>query len=77
MRIKSRIIPEKIAEFLKTQPETGMGYQIVTVFTIDGKAFERVQILNALEIGTVDGNTDIPFNTFEIDKVELTHDKSL
>ena len=77
MLVQSRVLPDKFADFLRTQPETGMGYQIVTVLTVDGRSFERVQILNANEIGTVDGKTDIPFNPNDIVKVVVTHDKSI
>ena len=76
MNIGSRQMPNKIAEFLKTQPETGMGYQIVTVIMTEGKEYERVQVLDARDIGTVDGMTDIPFNPYEIQSVVVTHDKS-
>jgi hypothetical protein len=77
MLIQGRCLPDKFADFLITQPETGMGYQIVTIFTVDGKSYERVQILNANEIGTVDGKTDIPFNPNDIVKVVVTHDKAI
>jgi len=76
MNIGSRQMPDRIAEFLKSQPETGMGYQIVTVKMKDGKEFERVQVLDARDIGTVDGMTDIPFNPYDIESVVVTHDKS-
>jgi hypothetical protein len=35
----------KWAKGLVTQPETGMGYWIVTVFPIDGRQFERVAVV--------------------------------
>lgn len=70
-------MPDTITEFLKTQPETGMGYQIVTARMRDGRQYERVLILDAQSIETVDGKTDIPFNPYEIESVIVTHDKSL
>ncbi len=76
MKIKSKIVPNKIKDFLVSQPETGMGYQVVTVFTNNGDAFEKVLITNATEIESINGNPDIPFNAFDIVRVELTHDKS-
>ena len=76
MLFRTRSLPDKISEYLRSQPETGMGYQIVTVLTNDGKIFERVHILDASEISTVDGNADIPFNPYDIVRVEVTHDKT-
>lgn len=77
MRIQSRLLPDDFSNFLKMQPETGMGYQIVTVYTMDGKWYERVLILNASEIATVDGKTDIPFNPSDIIRIVVTHDKTI
>lgn len=74
MEIKNKLVPEKIHGFLKTQPETGMGYQIVTAFLNDGAILERVQILDASNITLVNGSTEIPFNASDIERVELTHD---
>ncbi len=76
MQIKSKIVPDKIKDYLVSQPETGMGYQVVTVYINNGKKFEKVLVTNASEIESVDGNPDIPFNAFDIVKVELTHQKS-
>jgi hypothetical protein len=77
MLIQSKSLPDKFVGYLKKQPETGMGYQIVTIFTKEGKCYERVHILNANEIATVDGNTDIPFNPNDIIEVIVTHDKTI
>lgn len=52
---------EKWSEYLKWQPETGMGYQIAQVELKDGRVFNRVLILGD-QIHEVDGSTTIPFS---------------
>ena len=77
MKIQSKILPDNIIEKLKQAPETGMGYQIVTVLTREGKHFEKVLVINCSEISTVNGQTEIPFDANEVVNVVVTHDKSL
>ena len=57
---------ERWLEYLKWQPETGMGYQIVHVELKDGRFFERVVVLGD-QIHEVDGSTAIPFT--EMDEI--------
>ncbi len=57
---------KKWSEYLKSQPETGMGYQIARVVLDDGRAFDRVLILGD-QIHEVDDSTTIPFS--ENDKI--------
>jgi hypothetical protein len=60
--------------YLKSQPETGMGYQIVSVILKDGRRFDQAAIILPY-IGGVRGFDDIPFKEEEIDQIIVTHDK--
>ncbi len=55
------MLNEKWSEYLKWQPETGMGYQIAKVELKDGRAFDHVLILGD-QIHEVDRSTTIPFS---------------
>jgi len=56
-------------------PETGMGYQIVTIRTKDGHKFERVAVIDSAFVAKVYGFDDVPFAAGDIELIELTHDK--
>ena len=56
------------------QPETGMGYQIVSVFLRDGRRFDRVTVVGG-RITEVDGKKQIPFGEEEIADIKVTHGK--
>jgi len=66
-----------LSDFLVSQPETGMGYQICTVELVDGRKFPGVTIQNCEFITRVAGERSIPFTGRDIKKVIVTHDKSL
>ena len=55
-------------------PETGMGYQVVSVILKDGKRFDQAVVVEG-RVTKIRGRKDIPFNADEIAKVILTHDK--
>jgi hypothetical protein len=65
----------KWAKDLVSQPETGMGYQIVTVFLRDGRQFDKVSIVGG-SIASVDGYSDVPFAEPDIDKIVVTHNRT-
>ena len=60
------------ARDLISQPESGMGYQIVTVLLRDGRRFEKVAIVGGT-IASVDGYSDVPFDESDIEKILVTH----
>lgn len=64
----------KWATDLAKKPETGMGYQIVSVILKDGTTFEQVVIVEG-QITKVRGRPDIPFKEDQIGDIKLTHDK--
>ena len=68
------VLGSKWAEVLASQPETGMGYQVVTVRTKDGRNFTRVVIVGGV-VSSVQGSHDIPFFEEDINEIVVTHDK--
>ena len=67
-------LSERWSAFFQSQPETGMGYVIVTAKLKDGRQFERVCVLGGV-ITSVDGKSHIPCTEAEIDGFTVTHDK--
>jgi len=64
----------KWATELASKPETGMGYQIVSVVLKDGKRFDQVAVVEG-RISEIRGRKDIPFTEDQIAEIVLTHDK--
>ena len=77
MRIHSRQLPSKFVEILRNEPESGMGYQIVTVVTTGGRRYDRVMIVDGTDIASVDGQSEIPFDANEVERIIVTHDKKI
>jgi hypothetical protein len=67
-------LSEKWAPQLMSQPETGMGYQVVTVELLDGRHFEQV-VVDSGYITKIRGHSDIPFREDEIASLTVTHQK--
>jgi len=67
-------LSQKWAKELTSKPETGMGYQIVSVVLKDGKRFDQVAVVEG-RITEIRGRTDIPFAVDDIAEIILTHDK--
>jgi hypothetical protein len=61
---------DKWAEFLRRQPETGMGYWTGNVTLVDGRRFDEV-IIDGGYLAKIRGRTDIPFETDELEKIEI------
>jgi len=57
-----------------SQPETGMGYYIVSVILNDGRKFDQV-IVDEGYITRVRGFKEIPFEEKDIREIIVTHDK--
>jgi hypothetical protein len=67
-------LSEKWAKELASKPETGMGYQVVSVILEDGKRFDQVAVVEG-RITEIRGRKDIPFAENQIAQIVLTHDK--
>ena len=62
------------ASRLRVLPETGMGYQVVSVTLNDGRRFEQV-VIDSGFITRVRGCRDVPFTESEITEIKVTHNK--
>jgi len=67
-------LSKKWLDELSLKPETGMGYQVVTVVLKDGKKFDHAVVTEGC-ITQVRGLKNIPFTEEQIDKLILTHEK--
>jgi hypothetical protein len=67
-------LSDRWAKILVSQPETGMGYQIASVYLKDGRRFDRVSIVEGI-IASINGGRDIPFAESEIERIVVTHEK--
>jgi hypothetical protein len=65
-------IPEACREQLKRGPETGIGYQIVSVELKDGRCFDQVVASEGCII-EVRGYSTIPFASDEVASVNASH----
>lgn len=68
-------LPVRWSQYLATQPETGMDFQVVNITLNDGTVIQDVSIINASIIGEIRGFDHIPFAPEDIVAVELTHRK--
>ena len=64
----------KWASELASKPETGMGYQVVSVILKNGEKFDQVAVVEG-RITEIRGRKDIPFTQDQIAQIILTHDK--
>lgn len=67
-------VPDEWIDYLMSQPETGMGYWVVSVRLRDGRSFDRVVVNNGFVTQTY-GFDELPFEPEEIVEVKVTHDK--
>lgn len=67
-------LSRKWAPYLVAQPETGMGYQIVTLVLRDGRRFEQVIVQGGF-ITQIRGLQSLPFAESDISEIIVTHDK--
>lgn len=67
-------LSDKWTRFLVSQPETGMGYQVVSVVLNDGTRYDRV-VVNAGYITQIKDMETIPFEEKDIREIVVTHDK--
>lgn len=66
-------LSEKFITQLKKAPESGMGYQVVSVRTKDEILYSNVLILGANEIGGIYGLKEMPFKSDDILDIQVTH----
>jgi len=69
-------LPPEISAKLAAMPESGMGYQIISVKMKNGHVFDRVVIVQSEVVTNVDGRDRVPFDPRDIATFELTHDRS-
>ena len=74
MRFMMLALSNKWAAILVSQPETGMGYQIVSVFLTDGRRFDHVTIVGGF-ITKIGESAEIPFEESEIERIVVNHGK--
>ena len=67
-------LSDKWAPILVPKPETGMGYQVITVILKDGRRFEQA-IHSGGYITQVRGYDSLPFKEPEIEDIIVTHEK--
>jgi hypothetical protein len=65
-------IPRELAESLKPQGETGMGYQVVSVTLKNGKQYDQVVTSEGCVI-QVRGYRDVPFSSEDMAAVTVNH----
>jgi hypothetical protein len=68
------ILSKKWLDYLSDKPESGMGYQIVSIVLKDGRRFDQVVIVEGY-VTQVRGFSDIPFVEDDVHEIVLTHDK--
>jgi hypothetical protein len=61
-------LSDKWAPVLLKQPETGMGYQIASIFLKDGRRFDRVTIVGGY-VTKVGESLEIPFQEEDIENI--------
>jgi hypothetical protein len=59
---------------LVSKGETGMGYQVASVYLKNGRCFEQVVIVGGL-ITNIKDDPNIPFDETDIERIVVTHDK--
>jgi len=67
-------VSDKWADYLVNQPETGMGYWVVSVTLKDGRSYDRV-VVNGGLVTQVYGEDTVPFDPDDIVDIKVTHDK--
>ncbi|MGA9852365.1 MAG: hypothetical protein WBR15_05480 [Gammaproteobacteria bacterium] len=63
-------LSKKWAPILLSQPETGMGFQIISVYLRDGRRIDNVGIVGGTVAG-VNGKDEIPFAEEDIVDIKV------
>ena len=67
-------LSQKWARELASKPETGMGYQVVSVVLTNGLKYDQVVVVEG-RVTAVREHEVIPFTDDQIGEIILTHDK--
>lgn len=67
-------LSQKWADKLLSQPEAGMGFQVVSIMLYNGKRFDRV-IVDSGYVTRIKGIEGIPFKEEDIADIIVTNDK--
>jgi hypothetical protein len=67
-------LSSKWGPVLVSQPETGMGYQVVSIILKDGSRYDQA-LIEAGCITRIRGLEEIPFKENQIAEIIVTHDK--
>lgn len=67
-------LSKRWASYLKSLPETGMGYQVVSVRLNDGRQYNQV-VIDSGYITRVRGYEEVPFTESDIAVIVVTHEK--
>jgi hypothetical protein len=59
---------------LAAMPETGMGYQVVSIVLEDGSRYDQAVVIEG-QVTELRGSETLPFRSEQIAKVILTHEK--
>ena len=65
---------DRWAGILAAEPESGMGYQVVSSHLADGRRYDRVTVSDG-HIITIPGCDGIPFTEEQIERIVVTHDR--
>jgi len=66
-------LPKKWSDFLLKQPESGMGFQIISVTLQDGRKFDAA-VTESHVLSRVRGFDTVPFDTNEISEIDVIPD---
>ena len=72
--LKTRL-DDRWAEVLASQPETGMGYQVVSMRLKDGRRIENVTIVGGY-VSDLPDSTGRDFCSDDIEEIVVTHGKA-
>lgn len=67
-------LSEKWAKLLVSKPETGMGYQVVSIILKNGMRYDQV-VINSGYITHMRNYDNIPFEEIDIEQIIVTHEK--
>ena len=62
------------AQELVSQPETGMGYQIASIYLKNGQRYDQVMAVEG-RITSIKDDHNIPFTEADIERIVVTHNK--
>jgi cytochrome oxidase assembly protein ShyY1 len=70
----TRSLKGDLPSFLGQQPETGMGYWVITAVLKDGRRYDQV-LVNSGYVTQAKNHRDLSFTEHDIDHSIVTHEK--